>query len=114
MGKFDRAALVQVLSEGARVPVTVTGLLAGLPFTGTDRIVVHGVAASAAAALAVRGTSPAAGGLVRAELALADQSPARLEILDVAGRVVIARGVGALGPGRHVVELPGAPGLPPG
>ncbi|MBI5709827.1 MAG: PKD domain-containing protein [Candidatus Eisenbacteria bacterium] len=38
-------------------------------------------------------------------LTLADASPARLQLVDVAGRVVIAREVGALGPGHHLVTL---------
>jgi hypothetical protein len=46
---------------------------------------------------------------------LPDAKPATLELLDVSGRRVLAREVGALGAGRHTVRLdPGArvaPGL---
>ena len=48
------------------------------------------------------------------ELTLPDAAPARLEVLDVAGRVVLAREVGTLGQGRHALELPGAEDLRPG
>ena len=39
--------------------------------------------------------------------------PARMEVLDVAGRRVFSRDIGALGPGRHAVPLDGTP-LTPG
>jgi predicted nucleotidyltransferase len=56
--------------------------------------------------LALEGTrpSPAIRGLTVA-FSLRDASPARLEVLDIAGRRVIAREVGGLGPGSHVVNL---------
>jgi TolB protein len=38
---------------------------------------------------------------------LPDDAPATLELLDLAGRRLASRPVGALGPGRHVVELLG-------
>jgi hypothetical protein len=44
-------------------------------------------------------------GALRVELSLPDRSPARLELMDVAGRRVAALDVGALGAGRHRVEL---------
>jgi hypothetical protein len=44
--------------------------------------------------------------------ALRSAAPARLEIVDVAGRLVLAREVGALGAGRHVVTAPAT--MPPG
>ena len=40
--------------------------------------------------------------------------PARLEVLDIAGRRVFSREVGAMGPGRHQVRVGGGPGLSPG
>jgi hypothetical protein len=36
---------------------------------------------------------------------LADAHPARLELVDVAGRLITRREVGALGPGPHSVEM---------
>lgn len=50
--------------------------------------------------------SPAVGP-VRVAFALPDGKPARLELLDVAGRRILEREVGSMGPGRHVVELRG-------
>jgi hypothetical protein len=45
---------------------------------------------------------------------LPDASPARLEVLDVGGRRVFARDVGALGPGSHLVNLASGQALAPG
>ena len=45
---------------------------------------------------------------------LASAEPASLEILDLAGRRVLARDVGALGPGQHVVHLGDGARIPPG
>jgi hypothetical protein len=45
---------------------------------------------------------------------LPDASPARVELLDVAGRRVITREVGSLGAGNHVVTLGDARTLRPG
>ena len=58
-------------------------------------------------ALAVRVASPnsAAGGRLRVECALHDASPARLDLMDVAGRVLASRQVGMFGPGVHALEL---------
>lgn len=40
--------------------------------------------------------------------ALASSEPAKLDLIDVAGRRVAAREVGSLGPGRHLVNLAGS------
>jgi hypothetical protein len=45
---------------------------------------------------------------------LPDGRSARLEVIDVAGRRVLARDVGALGPGRHTLRLNEGPRLAPG
>ncbi len=42
------------------------------------------------------------------------KAPATLELVDVAGRRVLAREVGGLGPGSHVVDLDGAGRVPAG
>jgi hypothetical protein len=56
--------------------------------------------------------NPVRGALV-AGFVLPDASPARLELLDIAGRRVATHDVGALGAGRHTVTF--APGsVPPG
>jgi hypothetical protein len=46
--------------------------------------------------------------------ALESAAPARLELLDVAGRRVLAEEVGSLGPGQHVLRLEKAASLPAG
>lgn len=59
--------------------------------------------------------NPSHGGLLQATFTLPSSSPARIELLDVAGRRLLNREVGAFGAGQHVLELrPGrtlAPGL---
>ena len=56
--------------------------------------------------------NPAAGSPTVA-LTLPDGAPATLEAYDIAGRQVLAREVGSLGPGRHLVRLESG-GLEPG
>jgi len=56
-------------------------------------------------ALAGAGANPAHGGRLGVSFALPDAGPARLTLVDVAGRRVAEREVGALGAGRHIVGL---------
>ena len=65
--------------------------------------------------LAIAGfrTNPAPGTPVLA-LTLADDSPARIEMFDVAGRRVFERDLQGLGAGRHAIPLDGARSLAPG
>lgn len=74
------------------------------------------VAGSAPAALGLGAPrpNPAHDGRLCVELALPRPGPARLDVLDVSGRRVATRDAGALGPGRHVVELGRERALPPG
>jgi hypothetical protein len=67
-------------------------------------------------ALAIRGATPhpATGGRLRVEFALRDGRAARLELLDVAGRALASRQVGAFGPGRHTLDLSPGRALSPG
>jgi hypothetical protein len=58
--------------------------------------------------------NPARGNRVMVDFTLAVADPARLELVDVAGRRVMSRDVGALGAGRHVVNLAEARALAPG
>jgi hypothetical protein len=53
-------------------------------------------------------------GDVTVAFSLSDVSPARLDLVDVAGRIVRSREVGALGPGHHVVSLARGGTLAPG
>jgi hypothetical protein len=58
--------------------------------------------------------NPAMGKDLRIHFSLATAEPARLELLDVAGRLVLAREVGSLGAGQHVVQLGDGARVPPG
>jgi len=51
---------------------------------------------------------------LRVAFALPDESPARLELFDVAGRRVAAREVGALGGGSHLLTLGNGTRFPAG
>jgi len=64
-------------------------------------------------AFALRGFTPdpARAGALRVTFTLQSAEPARLELLDLAGRRLLAREVGKLGPGAHVVPLDGAGAL---
>lgn len=71
---------------------------------------------SAPAELALSGAqpNPGRGGTLGVAFTLPSAAPARLELLDVAGRRVAVRDVGALGAGRHAVRLGDATRLRPG
>jgi hypothetical protein len=59
-------------------------------------------------AFAIHGVRPTPSrGAIHVELSLPDARPARLDLIDVAGRRVVARDLGALGPGRHRVSVAG-------
>lgn len=58
--------------------------------------------------------NPARGGALTVRFALADASPARLELIDVTGRAIGSREVGALGAGAHAVTLAAGARLRPG
>jgi len=58
--------------------------------------------------------NPSRGERLSISFALPGGAPARLELLDVSGRRIAVREVGALGPGRHVVDLGAGRRLPPG
>jgi hypothetical protein len=58
--------------------------------------------------------NPAVGRDLTIHFALASAKPARLEMLDLAGRRVFGRDVGSLGPGRHAVRLGDGARIAPG
>ena len=58
--------------------------------------------------------TPATGGRMMVHFTLASGAPARLELIDVTGRRVRDRAVGALGPGRHAMDLAAGDPLAPG
>lgn len=122
--KFDREAVAKTLAEGQDVTVTVSGTLGGQRFTGTDHIdVIRRTSDPVPATFMTPGMAkggPSVRGLARGrlslgvELTLPDASPARLDLVDVAGRAVVSREVGSLGPGRHAFDLSEGRALGPG
>ena len=65
--------------------------------------------------MAIDGVRPnPASNSVAVSFTLRDRSPARLELLDPAGRMVLAQELGALEPGSHAVKLPATRALPAG
>ena len=70
-------------------------------------------AAPAGMALAAVRPNPASGA-VAISFTLAERGPARIELMDLAGRRVLVRELGALDRGIHVVRLPEARGLATG
>jgi sugar lactone lactonase YvrE len=58
--------------------------------------------------------NPASGRALNVRFTLPAKADARLELLDVAGRRVVTREVGALGPGQHAVSLSRGSSVPPG
>jgi len=58
--------------------------------------------------------NPARAGAFSVAFVLADDGPAVLEVLDVGGRRLVGREVGALGPGPHALNLGADRRLPPG
>ena len=58
--------------------------------------------------------NPSRGERLTVSFVLPSGEPARLELMDVSGRRVVGREVGALGAGRHVLDLAGEGRLPPG
>ena len=51
------------------------------------------------------GTNPARGGRLALAFSLADDGPARLEVIDVSGRLIASQSVGSYGAGRHEISL---------
>ncbi len=58
--------------------------------------------------------NPSRGNRLEVHFALSSASRARLELLDISGRLVVERQVGSLGPGRHTVSLSPSRPLEPG
>jgi hypothetical protein len=127
--RFDRVALAALLPAGEDVPVTVTGKIGNEPFSGTTtvRVSSHGdrspvaiedeaSAGVARHALALHIASPARaeGGRLRFGITLEQDGSARLDLLDVAGRVVGTRELTSLARGPHDIELASAGALAPG
>src|SRR5207247_349348 len=71
----------------------------------STRVAVPPGAPPARLALAGTRPNPSRDGRFMVELSLASHQDARLEVVDVSGRRLVARDVSALGPGAHVVDL---------
>ena len=94
----------RAVSAGDRYPYRLGYLESGVEeFTAETCVEVPTLA------LALEGLrpNPAMGELV-ASFTLPSGAPARLQLLDVTGRVWLAREVGDLGPGSHLVRLGGS------
>jgi len=114
--RFDRVAIAQTLGRGAVATVTVTGTMHGTQLIGTDAVRIppgqwfhrpSDLDPEASAPVLAIGAPMANGvaGRLRVAFTLADANPARLDVLDVAGRVVVSQDVGGAGPGEHTMEL---------
>ena len=85
------------------------------PHLGAGPVAAEAATPSPPPSLAFLGSSPnPARGEFRLDFVLADRSPASLEVVDVAGRLVQSLEVGGLGPGRHQVVLNDGARLSPG
>jgi hypothetical protein len=116
--RFDRSAVLSSLTSGTRAPITVTGLLAGETFSGTDTVRVVGRApiadGSGRATLSVGAPLAQGGGSIRIAFTLRDASPAQLEMLDIAGRRLFAQPLIGLEAGVHEWQWTGSGPLQPG
>lgn len=89
--------------------VLVYGMYGGLRSLNWERDHLVGVP-RATSSLALEGVrpNPIRAGRATVSLTLPDAAPARLELIDVAGRSLLSRDVGRLGAGRHDVSLGGS------
>jgi hypothetical protein len=124
--KFERAEVAYTLRPGEDVSVSVSGMVAGTCFAGTDHLKVTGAtmertaaqarnaAGSAADAdgartcLALRPSNPVIGPLT-VSFSLESAAPAVLAVFDISGRRVLTREVGSSGPGWHSLRLGNLP-----
>ncbi len=104
---FEEAGLTAGMRYGYRLALDGAGAGSAMGETWID--------IPAAPVLGLRGAvpNPSLHGL-RIEFSLPSGGPARLEVLDIAGRQVAAREVGLLGPGAHAISLDESAGLRPG
>jgi hypothetical protein len=112
----DQAKLAVLVESGGDSGAIVEGVLGVSETFAIGTVVGVGDRGAGEVALAIGGVTPnpAVGGRLRVEFALRDGSPARLELLDVAGRALVSKQVGAMGPGRHSLDLAGGRAAPPG
>jgi hypothetical protein len=121
----DWAALGHITADGAgylRYEDTAVqvgmryGYRLGIMDGGIEVFVGEAWAAAAQFVFALQGAwpNPAEAGNLRVHFTLPTTEPAKLELVDVAGRRVAWRDVGSLGPGPHVTNFGESGRIPPG
>ena len=106
---------LMVFRDRQVAPATRYGYRLGVAQAGGERFAGEAWVNVPSAAFALEGArpNPVTRGFTVA-FSLADAGPARLDVMDLAGRRVFGREVGALGPGEHRVDLAGGRTPPPG
>jgi hypothetical protein len=117
-GTIGVDAVVHLIAEDIYLDIRFdswTGAAGGGGFSYTRAVKPTASVPGASAAFALRGfvANPTRLGTAL-EFSLPDAAPARLEVLDVAGRLVTSREVGAYGAGTHRVTLDELRAQPPG
>jgi len=120
--QFDCAALAAALPAGQRVPVTITGMLGRDSFEGSTvvRVLGRGFMGLPSGAtrypLGLRVPSPvgAEATSLRLGITLEESGLARLDLLDIAGRVIRTRELESFAAGEHEIELSNTGALAPG
>jgi len=121
----DWSALQQAMFDGTGFlrfddtsvqPGTRYGYRLGIMDGGVETFVAEAWVTAEAPEVALEGArpNPAVAGAVKVAFTLSSAGRARLELIDVGGRLVAARDVGALGPGPHTVDLEEGGRVPPG
>jgi hypothetical protein len=119
--RVERTAIEQTFARGEEQDVTVSGRIGRRQFTGTDeiRVLRHGgphssVPREVPRVLSIQAPPLDGASGLRVAFTLVETSPARLDVLDVAGRVVASHEVTGREPGEHTLELAGRGGFAPG
>jgi hypothetical protein len=94
--------------------VDVNGNVSGFALLTPENTAGVGPGGSFELALSIAGPNPSRNGRLILDLALPARAPARVDLLDVTGRRVASRELGALGAGRHLVDLTGGTRLESG
>jgi hypothetical protein len=113
----QQAKVAVVLVESSDATGDVVGGVLGVSGAfSIETVVATGGRGPADLALAIQGPmpNPTAGGRLSVEFTLRDGSPARLDLADVAGRLLTSKQVGTQGPGTHALDLSEAGPLRPG
>ena len=98
----------------ALAAVDIDGNSSGFARLGPGSTAAVGGAGPLAFALSGTRPNPARGNRLSVEFVLAVAQPARLDLLDVTGRLVATRDAGVLGIGRHTLDLAAGHAIAPG